>query len=133
MRSPVQRDTNLKAQLSILSYTSYYVNGEVHGHALTLVDIWASVTLISKDQVNQAQGVQLEPWTVRQVVSVDGSPLKIYGHTSVAISMGGTAYSVDTVVVSPLTSEAILGVDFLRVHDAIVDVEICMGITGVST
>ena len=141
MKSPVQRDTESGARslskfnISVVTPPgSYHVNGEVQGHTTALlVDTGASVTLMRKDvwdRVNQAQGVRLEPWTERQLVSVNGSPLKIYGHAPAAITMEGIAYSADIVVVSPLTSEVILGLDFLREHEAVVDVkksEIRMG------
>lgn len=63
-------------------------------------DVW--------DRINKAQGVQLEQWTERQLVSIDGYPLKIYGYAQAGILIEGTVYLATIVVESPLTSRAIL-------------------------
>jgi hypothetical protein len=79
MRSPVQRDTDVGAQSSKLRISlvtpagGYHVKGELHGHTMALVDTEASVTLMRKDvwdQVNQAHGVRLEPWTEQQLTDL---------------------------------------------------------------
>ena len=63
-------------------------------------DVW--------DRINKAQGVQLEQWTERQLVSIDGYPLKICGYAQAGILIEGTVYLATIVVESPLTSRAIL-------------------------
>ena len=61
--------------------------------------------------------MRLEPWNERQLVSVDGNPLQVYGQASMDIILDGTKYQSQTVVVSPLTTSAILGLDFMKTHD----------------
>ena len=61
---------------------------------------------------------KLQPWTRHKLVSVDGSPLHIHGYTTATVELGGAELQVDMVVVSPLTTEAILGLDFLSTRRA---------------
>ena len=64
---------------------------------------------------------ELRPWSALQLVSADGSPLTIHGSARVMLELEGEEFTVDTVVVSPLTSEAILGLDFLQEQQALID------------
>ena len=45
-------------------------------------------------------------------------PLHIHGYTTATVELGGAELQVEMVVVSPLTTEAILGFDFLSTHRA---------------
>ena len=47
-------------------------------------------------------------------MSVDGSPLHVYGSAPVDLFLAGVPYQADIAVVSPLTTEAILGLDFIK-------------------
>ena len=73
------------------------------------------------DQVTQGQKVDLEPYREQQLVSVDGTPLQVYGHASMDLLLNGNKYETGIVVVSPLTTEAILGLDFMRKHKDTID------------
>ena len=44
-----------------------------------------------------------------RLVSAGGTPLTVHGCTSVRLQLGEEVFVTDVVVVSPLTSEAILG------------------------
>ena len=133
MKSPIQRGNGNGAHLpnvstSVVTPTGgYKVTGTINGHATALlVDTGAAVTLVRKDvwdQINKGRGVKLKPWEERQLVSVDGSPLHVYGSVPVDLSLAGALYQADIVVVSPLNTEAILGLDFLRKHKVTVDME----------
>jgi hypothetical protein len=57
------------------------------------------------------------------LVGVDGTPLQTYGSTPVVLELNGNKLPVDVVVVSPLTSEGILGLDFLQRQKASIDLE----------
>ena len=83
----------------------------------------AAVTLMRKDEWDHISlGMELELWAEHNLVSVDGTPLLIYGHATVDLSLGEHTYSVDIVVVGTLTIRAILGIDFLMKYNGIVDV-----------
>ena len=88
-----------------------------------LLDTGAAVTLLARDawtRNDPKRSTKLEPWTEYRLVGVDGSPLQVHGQARVDIELEGEKLSGDVVVVSPLTSEAILGLDFLRRHDAVI-------------
>ena len=46
-------------------------------------------------------------------MSVDGTSLQVHGQSRINLSLGGHQYPTDVIVVSPLTTGAILGLDFL--------------------
>ena len=48
-------------------------------------------------------------------------PLHVYGSAPVDLFLTGVPYQADIVMVSPLTTEAILGLDFLKEHKVTVD------------
>ena len=54
-------------------------------------------------------------------MSAGGTSLAIHGHASVTLQLGGREGQTDMVVVNPLTSEAILGIDFLQAQLAMID------------
>ena len=61
---------------------------------------------------NQLGGqVRLEPLSEQRLVSVDGSPLDVFGQAEVELDLGRCVVQMMVVVVSPLTTEAILGLD----------------------
>ena len=49
--------------------------------------------------------------------------MHVHGHTTVSVELGGREFQVGMVVVSPLTTEAILGLDFLSAHSAKIDLQ----------
>ena len=48
-------------------------------------------------------------------------PLTLHGCACVNLELGGRGFKTEMVVVSPLTSEAILGIDFLQGQQAVID------------
>ena len=50
-----------------------------------------------------------------------GPPLTIYGSAQVDVKLNGKDLSTNVVVVSPLTVEAILDIDFLKKYSALID------------
>ena len=105
----------------------FKLHGLVNGEPMSfLLDTGAAVTLLARDawtRIDPKRSTKLEPWTEYRLVGVDGSPLQVYGQARVDIELEGEKLSGDVVVVSPLTSEAILGLDFLRRHDAVIKVK----------
>ena len=54
-----------------------------------------------------------------KLVSAGGAPLTVHG--CVELKLGTERFVTEVVVASPLTSEAILGLDFLVEHQASID------------
>ncbi len=89
-----------------------------------LVDTGAAVTLLRRDtwgRVTANHPQVLESYSAAQLVGVGGYPLTIHGSAMVDLRVSGQSMSTEVVVVSPLTAEAILGLDFLREHRAHID------------
>jgi len=55
-------------------------------------------------------------------VGFDGSPLHVHGQAEVQVEVKGELLQAEVLVVSPLTTEAILGLDFLRKHELTIDI-----------
>ena len=95
----------------------YRISGKVNGvSASFLVDTGASVTLIRDDIWRQTQiaSNRLEPWTGRRLLGADGSPLQIHGRAEAELDLGGRLFTTYVVIAAGLSTEAILGVDFLE-------------------
>ena len=106
----------------------YRLDEAVNGVRVSLlVDTGAAVTLLRKDAWNRvsqaaANEPSLSPCPALGLVGVDGTPLQTYGSAPVVLELNGKKLPVD-VVVSPLTSEGILGLDFLQRQKATIDLE----------
>ena len=53
---------------------------------------------------------------------VDGSPLKVHSQVYVTVVAQGNTLETQALVVSPLTTEGILCLDFLKKHQTTIDV-----------
>ena len=112
--------------VSIISTGGFRVEGEVNGVRTSfLLDTGASATLLRQDTWERVNvppvRKELTPCPEHRLVSVDGSPLQVHGRTTVSLDLAGERFELAVTVVSPLTSEAILGVDFLQPHQATID------------
>lgn len=111
----------------VTSTGGYRIEGTVNGAKTSfLVDTGAAVSLLRKDawarsNANRAPTETLEPWSNSRLVGVDGSPLPVLGYTQVEIDLAGEKLPADVVVVSTLTTEAILGLDFFHKYRANID------------
>ena len=119
---------NLRKELTVSVVTptgGFRVDGTVHGiTASFLVDTGSAVTLIRKDiweKMQVSKKGPLQPWSEHPLVGVDGTPLDVYGHITADLTIEGHPYSMDMVVVSPLTTEAILGLDFMKKNEVSLD------------
>ena len=89
-----------------------------------LVDTGAAVTLMSKetwDDIRPTTNGKLKPWFERQLVSVDRTALQVFGSMEAELTLGSRKFQSEIIVVSPLTTQAILGVDFLKEYEAQID------------
>ena len=75
-------------------------------------DVWTRVTARSPQE--------LKPWPVLKLVNVGGTPLNVHGSACVKLELEGEKFSTEVVIVSPLPSEAILGLDFLQEQQAMI-------------
>ena len=103
----------------------YRLSGSVSSVDISLLlDTGAAVTLLRKDtwlQVAAKNPQDLRPWSAMKLVSAGGTPLTVHGCVSVELKLGTERFVTEVVVASPLTSEAILGLDFLVEHQASID------------
>ena len=91
-----------------------------------LLDTGAAVTLLRHDiwlQIASRSPRSLKPWPMAVLVSAGGNPLTIHGCADIMLGVGGRNFKTEMVVVSPLTSEAILGLDFLQRQRALIDLD----------
>ena len=58
----------------------------------------------------------LEPWTGLPLRGVEGTPLNVYGCCSVVLDLSGEKFQWPMLVVDSLTTEGILGLDFLEAN-----------------
>ena len=103
--------------MSLLPVThSYRLSGTVNGIPTTfVVDTGASITVLDETFWEKANcgECSLEPWTGRRLVGVEGTPL----HSNVELKFAGETFRCPVLVARSLTSEAILGLDFLEANN----------------
>ena len=103
----------------------YRLLGAVNGVQMSLLlDTGAAVTLLREDtwaRVTAESPQELRPWSTLKLVSAGGTPLTIHGSARVELDLEWEKFTTEIVVVSPLTSEAILGLDFLQGQQASID------------
>ena len=77
------------------------------GSALTILrrNVWERCRLSTQ---------QLQPWNRKKLVGAGGAFLHVYGWTTIEIDVKGEKFSQSVVIVDPLATEAILGLDVLR-------------------
>ena len=96
----------------------YRVKGSIYGVPMSfLLDTGAAVTLLREDkwkEISAGGERRLRPWSTQRLVGVDGSPLDIRGCVAVDFVVADESFTVEVVVIGSLTSEAILGLKFLR-------------------
>ena len=104
----------------------YRLSGSIGGEQISwLLDTGAAVTLLREDAWRRLRTKQkfpeLKPWSSLKLVGAGGDPLTIHGSAHIELELGGGKFEAEVVVVSPLTSEAILGLDFLQKEKATID------------
>ena len=108
----------------VASAGGYRLEGSISGVPTSfLLDTGAAMTLIHKDTWEKvAAGQEITSSSSLKLVGADGSPLSVYGKARVNLEVDGEKMAIDAAIVSPLTSEAILGLDFLKEHKALIDI-----------
>ena len=127
----MQEGTTNMAHISSISISlvtpigGYMVQGTVDGQVTSfLVDTGSALTHMRKDawhEISNIRSRKLKPWAKFKLLSAGGTPLQVYGATTVNLTLEGHSCQADVVVVSPLTTEAIIGIDFLKKNNGVVD------------
>ena len=113
------------------SKSGCHLQGSVNGIGTNfLVDTGAAATLLSIEVWNRIQASsqvrqkpKLDPCSAADKLSgVQGSPLQLHGKAQVQIEFAKETFDVQVIVVESLTTEAILGRDFLVSNNCVVNV-----------
>ena len=106
--------------------TDYHLQGTIEGiPARYLVDTGATTSVLNKDiwtRVNQQMNCPLTDVTGKKLVGVEGYPLTVLGAASFQVVLEQQKLNVYFLVADSLTTEAILGRDFLRNNHCVIDV-----------
>lgn len=109
---------------SISCDSNYVLEGFVNGvPASILADTGAAVTVLSKEFWDKAKPSddRLRVSMGKKLVGVQGTPLELYGVTCINIELRGEQFSTEAIVAGSLTTDIILGRDFLREHECMID------------
>ena len=99
--------------------SAVFTEGQVGGvHLNMLVDTGSAVTLVHK-RVWEKLAPRYGPLETQgtQVVSANGSPLKIVGMVDIEIAVAGICAIHPVLIAEDITHDCLLGVDFLRKHE----------------
>ena len=64
---------------------------------------------------------ELFEWTGPSLVGVDGTPLEVCGQTKISLTLMKRCFQVEVLIVDSLTTEAILGVNFLEQNNILIN------------
>ena len=106
--------------------TDYHLQGTIEGiPARFLVDTGATTSVLNKNiwtRMNQQNKCPLREVTDKKLVGVEGSPLQVLGVACFNVAFEQQQFNVYFPVADSLTTEAILGRDFLRDNHCVIDV-----------
>ena len=80
-----------------------------------LVDTGSALTILRRDTWERCKkpDQQLVPWSQSRLIGAEGSQLHVFGSADMTLNLEGEKFDLCVVVIYPLTSEAILGLDIL--------------------
>jgi len=90
---------------------------------LFLVDTGAAVSLINNevwDHIKPSNPPKLKPVNMK-LVGVDGSPMQVQGSVVVDLRISDQVFQQEVIIANSLTSEGILGINFLEANGCILD------------
>ena len=100
-----------------------YVTAKIFGmDAYLLIDTGATVSLLSKVCYRNMFGTKHSSFekVESNVLSANGSPVDVYGKTSIDLVLNGTTMSHE-MIIADLSVDGIFGLDFLVKHEAVID------------
>ena len=110
--------------IAVNSISNYTMCARVFGNEISfLVDTGAAVSLVSRevwDRIKPTPAPRMNPvglW----LVGVDGAPLHVQGSVIVELNILGQTLQQELIVVNALTSEGILGLNFLEANNCVLD------------
>ena len=126
-QSKIKRESNSIHTLSISALSEHHVHGTIEGVPVDLlVDTGAAVTVMNStvwDEVSRKQPTKTLQATQRGLIGVQGKPLDVRGVAELTIQLCAEEFPTQVMVVDSLSSGAILGRDFLRVNNCLIDME----------
>ena len=118
-----QHETTIPS-FSVTSGMDYTLPGYINGvPGNLLVDTGAAATLLAKTVWDKAKtsGAQLETPAKMKLIGVQGIPLQLHGRAQVSIKLGDEVFVTRVIVADCLTTDVILGRDFLREHQCTIE------------
>ena len=111
--------------LSVNPAGAYHVDGLVAGVKISfMLDTGASVSLLRADVWEKISADRaLVQWNGSRLVGVEGSSIEVLGVATCIISLAGITVKGDFLVARTLSTEAILGLDFLEEHGCVINTQ----------
>ena len=110
--------------LSVFSGKDCVLAGQINGlPASILVDTGAAITVLSKCMWDRAKGdgAQIDSISGRRLVGVQGTPIPLHGKAHVLLGLSSEKFEVDAIVADTPTADVILGRDFLRTQQCLIE------------
>ena len=89
-----------------------------------LVDSGASVSCLQKaafDRINKENAVKVQPSKIRNIVGVGGERHEVHGQVSLTLNISGLLVEQTFIIVEQLHHSLILGLDFLKMYQVVID------------
>ena len=109
--------------VTISSENSYFLPASINQQRIDLlVDTGSSFSILRKDTWDRLfpHGEPLTP-SKRAFVGVDGKRLNVQGSCQIQIVICGKTFTLEVYVIDAITTEAIVGLDFLVKNHACID------------
>ena len=110
--------------LSVFSGKDCVLVGQINGvPASILVDTGAAITVLSKctwDRVKE-EGAQLGSISGRRLVGVQGTPISLHDRARILLGVSSEKFEVAAIVADTPTADVILGRDFLRTQQCMIE------------
>lgn len=106
---------------SVSSQSDYVIQGQVNGANLNvLVDTGAASTVLSREAWGRLGEKPELAKTEKRLIGVQGIPLDLHGVAKVDLSLGGQVFPIEVTVAGSLTTDLILGRDFLKAQRCVI-------------
>ena len=107
-----------------ISSATLYVNGKINNHQTDfLLDSGAAISVICQTILPTDTEIRS---SAAAAVGATGTPLVVKGHVTLSVSMGHLTVMHEFTVVQNLSVSCLLGTDFLRRYNVIVDCGNCL-------
>ena len=110
--------------MSINNVSSYTLACTVNGTPVSfLIDTGAGVCLLKSEvwERVKSEGDTLKPITAHRLVVVDDIPIKVQGSAIIQLIIAGVEFQHKFIIADQITTDAILGIDFLEANKCILN------------